>query len=70
MLGGVEGRRTIGLIIDDQVDVTLSPEVNVLRTMPGDAWSSRCSRKPVPKSLLGGGELDEVEPAQTHGVVE
>ncbi len=58
------------LVVDDEVDVTLSPQADVLGTVPGDFGETEQLECLLEDRGIGCGELDELETVEAHGIVE
>lgn len=65
----VEGGKTAGLIVEDEIDVVLPPEMHVLGTVLSNATETEHFEHRLDHSRHGGAELDELEAIKAHGIV-
>lgn len=66
---GVKGGKTAGLIVEDEIDVVLPPEMHVLGTVLSNATETKHFEHRLDHSRHGGTELDELEAIKAHGIV-
>ena len=69
MLGGEIGSGRSPLIIGDQVDSALPPELDVLRAMPRDHGKAHRFEHGFEHAFLGRGELDEFEAVEAERIM-
>lgn len=60
---------TVVLVVDDEVDVALAPELRILRTVLCDMHKAEHFEYRLELTGFGGGEFNELETIETHGVV-
>ena len=58
------------LVVDDEVDAALSPQADVLGTVPGDFGETEQLECLLEDRGVGCGKLDEFETVEAHGIVE
>ena len=63
------GGRAAGLVVDDEVDTALAPQLCVFGAMPGHLREAELFEQGLQQPRLRGGKLDELEAVQAHGVV-
>ena len=65
-IGGVAAR----LVVGDQVDAALPPQLDVLRPVPRDAGETHALEYRLQHAPFGRAELDELEPVEAQRIVE
>ena len=68
LLGEIPGGAA-WFVVDDEVDAVLPPQVYGLGTVTGDPFEPELAEYRLEDALFGGGEFDELEPVESHGVV-
>ena len=58
----------LGLVVDDEVDASLAPQLHGFGPMQGDPFESEHLEDRLEDASLRGGELDELETVAPHGI--
>jgi hypothetical protein len=70
MLAAEEPRGAAGLVVGDEVDRALPPQLDLLGAVAGDQGEAHGGEDRLEHALFRGGELDELEAVEADGVVE
>ena len=70
MFGREIGGGRLRLVIGDQIDPALPPQINVFRPVPRDMGKSHCGKYRLKQPPFGRGKFDELEPVEAEGVFE
>ncbi len=60
----------LGLVVDDEIDIALAPQVHVLGAMPGHVGKAHHLEHGFQRAALRGGVLYELEAVQAHRIVK
>ena len=64
------GRVAVRLLVEDKVDVALAVQRDLLGAVAGDGLEPQGVKHRFQDARCRGGELDELETVEAHGVVE
>ena len=70
MLGGEVVSRTAWLVVDDEIDATLPPKIDIFGAVMGHQCETTSSQYGLNDALLPRRELDELESVETQWIVE
>lgn len=70
MFGREVGSWTLWLIVGDEINPTLTPQLDILRTVPRDAGEAHRLEHRFEHALLGGRKLDKLEPVESKRIFE
>src|SRR5262245_826543 len=70
MFRGEVGRRTLWLVVDDEVDLALTKQRHILRAMMRDLAEAERLEDGFERARRRCSELDEFEPHEAHRVLE
>lgn len=70
MLGGEIGGGASRLVVGDEVDAALPPELHILAAVTGDAGKSHSLKGRLEDAALGGAELEELEALHAQWILE
>ena len=63
-------RGTLRLVVQDEVDLALAPQVDILRAVPCDKGKTHCLEHRFDHALFRRAELDEFEAVEADGILE
>ena len=70
VLGGEISGGRARFVVRDHVDLALAPQVDILRTVPGDSREAQFLEYRLKQALVRRAEFDEFEAVQAKGVLE
>ena len=67
LAGKIPGRR-LGLVVDDQVDAALPPEMDILAAMLGNLGKAHDREHRFEHAAFGRAKFDKFKAVQAHGI--